>query len=688
MFTAGREGRKILHILRRRKPVEQRIIMETKMIGRYKLEDFLGEGAFAEVFKATDTMLKRVVALKLLKSSLLSDREAFNRFVQEAQAAAGLIHPHIAWAWDLGEADGRCYIAMRYVDGKSLDKVIKEKGALPWDEAVKITCDIGDALQTAHDRGLIHRDVKPQNIILSPVDGAVLTDFGLVKAVEATGSTTRTGAMIGTPQYMAPEIWEGKPAGPAADQFSLACVLVEMLSGNSPYEAPTPVAVMRKIFDGPKFPDRWDSSIPESFGKIIGQALAMQNGGRFSNMKCFIEVLSESRPPKISKVATVKKQEFTMTDKQESLLALEKGRKLYIEGNNLEAIIQLSNSIKLDPDNDFTYFLRGCCYIPMDNYELALKNFHLAISRNPKNIKYYSQRGFCYLQSGKYESALKDFQFVNNKEPENIENHYWRGLCYYKMKNYYPALEDFIFVDNNEPENIWNHYWRGNCYYDLEIFELAFKDFDFIVNKDPNNYTYRHLRGLCFYHLEKLEPALKDLDFAVAKDPENMYNRYWRGRCYYSLGIYEPALEDFDFAIDKNPNNDNFHYWRGRCYYGLGKYESALKDLDFAVEKDTGIEKYHNLRGLCHYQLGNHEPALKDFDLAINNDSDEWSFFSRGVCYFKIGEKEKALADLDRAIHIDDSNGEFFLYRAEIMRAMGRISEANNDSQIAKDLGY
>ncbi|MGC1379331.1 MAG: bifunctional serine/threonine-protein kinase/formylglycine-generating enzyme family protein [Anaerolineales bacterium] len=261
-------------------------------LGRYQIETPLGSGAFADVYRASDQMLKRTVALKVLKPALVADGEAFGRFVQEAQVAANLFHPHIATVLDMGEAEGRYFIAMRYVDGPSLDKVLAADGPLPWAQALEIASQIGQALDFAHQKGLVHRDVKPQNIIISASEGAVLTDFGLVRAI-ATSGLTHTGSMLGTPAYMAPEIWEGEEAAPATDQYALACVLVEMLTGKVLFDGKTPPAVMAKHFKPLALPTTWPQGVPVGIGETLGKALAKTPAERFAKNAAFIAALHQ-----------------------------------------------------------------------------------------------------------------------------------------------------------------------------------------------------------------------------------------------------------------------------------------------------------------------------------------------------------------------------------------------------------
>jgi serine/threonine-protein kinase len=292
-----------------------------KNLGRYSLEVYLGAGAYAEVYRATDTALKRTVALKILKPMLLADSEAFARFVQEAQAAAGLFHPHIATVLDLGEADGRYFIAMRYVDGPSLDKKLVERGSLPWDEALPLAEQIAEALQYAHNRNLVHRDIKPQNILVSENEGAVLTDFGLVKAMTSSGMT-RTGSFLGTPSYMAPEIWKGEDVTPATDQYALACVLVEMLTGKVLYGGKTPPAIMAKHFQPPALPERWPAGAPESLGAALSKALAQEPGDRFDTLPAFISAFQTSPPPVVSHAPPITSPASPIAHRKEDELRL------------------------------------------------------------------------------------------------------------------------------------------------------------------------------------------------------------------------------------------------------------------------------------------------------------------------------------------------------------------------------
>jgi serine/threonine protein kinase len=261
-------------------------------LGKYQLLELLGAGATAEVYRALDRTLEREVALKLLKPSLVGDTQAFERFLQEARGAARLFHPNVATVLEVGESDGRYYIAMRYIPGKSLDKLLAEQGRLSWEEALRMAQQIGAALDFAHGQGFLHRDVKPSNIIRTPEGDFVLTDFGLVKAMMATGLTTQTGALLGTPPYMAPEVWRGKPASPATDVYSLACVFHEMVSGQVLFAGESPAEVVTKhVLEGPQFADGWAEGLPDGVEAVLLKALAKEPTERYATAGEFVEAL-------------------------------------------------------------------------------------------------------------------------------------------------------------------------------------------------------------------------------------------------------------------------------------------------------------------------------------------------------------------------------------------------------------
>src|SRR5579862_2625209 len=202
---------------------------------RYRLLNPLGEGGMASVFVAQDERLGRKVALKLLSESLLQDESFVKRFQSEAEAAANLSHPNIVSVYDVGQDGDRRYIVMELVTGRNLKEIIEDRGPLPPDRAVGIISQVLDGLAYAHDHGLIHRDIKPQNILVTREDVAKLADFGIAKAADAS-SATQTAVVLGSAHYLSPEQARGEPATPQSDIYSMAVVLYEACTGKVPFD--------------------------------------------------------------------------------------------------------------------------------------------------------------------------------------------------------------------------------------------------------------------------------------------------------------------------------------------------------------------------------------------------------------------------------------------------------------------
>ncbi len=263
---------------------------DTKRFGPYEIIEKVDSGSFATVYKARDLTLNRIVALKIMHAGLLSNPAAQERFVREAQAAANLEHPNIVHINKVGEEQGQPYIDMTFLPGRSLDKMIAE-GPLPVERAVSIARQVAEALGYAHQRDFLHRDVKPQNIIVDDEDRAVLTDFGLVKAL-AWASLTGSGGMVGTPGYIAPEIWEEAEATPASDVYAVGVILWEMLAGHTLFPGKTPAGVMRKhLTEVPPPLDSVRPDVPAPLAAAVARVLAKDPAQRPQSGKELAQVL-------------------------------------------------------------------------------------------------------------------------------------------------------------------------------------------------------------------------------------------------------------------------------------------------------------------------------------------------------------------------------------------------------------
>jgi len=268
-------------------------VIGTLISERYRLEEKIGSGGMSSVYRAFDPTLERWVAIKLMHRDISHDPDQLERFRREARAVARLNHPHIVTVIDAGEDDGAPYIVFEYVEGETLKERIRRQGRLPVSEAVAYAIEIGRALECAHVNKLVHRDVKPQNVLIDPDGRAKVTDFGIARSLEAQGLTA-TGRVLGTTDYVSPEQALGHEVTGQSDIYSLGIVLYEMLTGEAPYQADTQVAVAMKHVRDP-LPDvqRRRPEISASLARVVERATAKETQNRYQNVTDLVHDLEE-----------------------------------------------------------------------------------------------------------------------------------------------------------------------------------------------------------------------------------------------------------------------------------------------------------------------------------------------------------------------------------------------------------
>ena len=262
---------------------------------RYELEEVVGHGGMSTVYKAHDSLLERNVALKVLHQQYNEDEDFVERFKHEARSVAQLQHPNIVTVIDRGEEDGRQYIVFEFIDGENLKELVVRKGRLDLRDALEIAHEIARGLAFAHDHGLVHRDVKPQNVLLNGDGRAKVTDFGIARSLDVDHGVTQTGTILGTSNYIAPEQASGQPVDAHTDVYSLGIVLYEMLTGELPFPGESFVAIAMKHIQEPS-PNVLDvrGDIPLRVAEMIDRALEKDPEHRFPTMDAFAAEIEAS----------------------------------------------------------------------------------------------------------------------------------------------------------------------------------------------------------------------------------------------------------------------------------------------------------------------------------------------------------------------------------------------------------
>ncbi len=266
-------------------------------VSRYRILSRIGVGGMGEVYRAVDTRLGRLVAIKLLAASLTADARVRRRFLREARLASALDHPNVCAIYDVGQADDRLFIAMQYVEGSTVKRLVAH-GPLDPDRALSIAAQTAAAVTAMHRQGIVHRDVKSSNVVVTPAGHAVVLDFGLAKQIDGSDSLlTRPGTVLGTPSYMSPEQACGEPVDPRSDVFSLGVVLYEMAAGRLPFERRSAVETLTSVVYDPHVPlAEVNPRVPAALSAIVDRALAKLPTDRYPSMEAMRDALRAVDP--------------------------------------------------------------------------------------------------------------------------------------------------------------------------------------------------------------------------------------------------------------------------------------------------------------------------------------------------------------------------------------------------------
>lgn len=266
-----------------------------RRLGDYTIEAVVGRGGMATVYRARDQRLGRAVALKVLAPQLAHDDRFRDRFVRESRMVASIDHPNIIPIYEAGERDDLLFIAMRYVEGSDMRKLVQSEGPMPVGRANPLFAQIASALDAAHAHGLVHRDVKPANILVTTSDHVYLTDFGLTKSSAAEAGLTSHGHFMGTPRYVAPEQIRGLPVDGRSDLYAFACVVYEALAGQPPFQRDTELALLyAHVSHDPPPLTPYRPDLPHAVNAVVTRALAKTPGDRFPTCQAFVSALRDA----------------------------------------------------------------------------------------------------------------------------------------------------------------------------------------------------------------------------------------------------------------------------------------------------------------------------------------------------------------------------------------------------------
>lgn len=657
------------------------------------------------VYRAEDSRSGADVALKVLTEL---DGLSLERFRREATLLQGLEHPHLVRVLDVHLEPPVPYLVCEFVEGETLAQRVNREGPLPWREAARLVGQLAAGLAEAHGRGLVHRDVKPANVLLGP-GGAKLADFGLVKDF-GQESLTHTGATLGTPSYMAPEQATGDKhrLSPRTDVYGLVATLVFALTGRPPFKGPTAIATLTAVLGSPPpRPSRWAPDVPPALDALCVQGLAKDPNDRPPSplaLRAALRSLEEGSGSHARRRAGLALAALLAAVGLGALAALpgggpRPGVEPATVAEQIGALIEeaelvtrrredceaaralLTRALELDPSHAAAYAHRAETWIAQGDRDRNLPELlqHVytdcdrALAADPTCAYALAVRGYGLARDEEPELAAESFARALELDPDHAQVYALRGAAAYDAGRQDDAVRDLdraLELDPSDPE-VWSD--RGYVAFRARQDPLrSLEDLDRALELDPNYARAHENRGEVLAALGRVPEAIEACGRALAANPGSLAARFRRAKLLRQEGQLVAALDDLDACILGRPDCAPFYQLRGQVLLALDRKHDALADLDQATALDPDAANYHSDRGSVLRALGKHEAAAEAYLQAVRLEPGDVMHTERLAAFFQSrGQPERALGVVLEAFARKPVHGELFLVRARLLAKQG-----------------
>jgi serine/threonine protein kinase/Flp pilus assembly protein TadD len=685
----------------------------TTFARRYQIIEDLGKGGMGRVYKVFDAEVQEKMALKLLRPDIAADEKTIGRFRNELKLARGIAHRNVCRMYDLGREEGTYYITMEYISGEDLKSLIHRIGALPVGKAVSIASQVCEGLSEAHRLGVVHRDLKPQNIMIDRDGNARIMDFGIARSLVAQG-ITGAGVMIGTPEYMSPEQVDGKEADQRADIYALGIILFEMLTGRLPFEGDTPLSIaVKQKSEQPPDPKTLNAQIPDELGRIILKCLEKPKEKRYQSADELLKELSRVGEdlPTTSQVLPIRK---TITSKQITVqfslkkvlwpvviaVAVMAGAiaawKLIPHNAGPKRTIAVIGFTNRTGDQSLDYLQEAIPNLLITSLEQSghfqvtswerLKDLlrqsgkdAAAVSDEEAGFEVCRKEGIDALVLGSYIKAGEAFatdvkvldvgtkkllrtasakgdgvSSVLKTQIDEISRTISRGLgpLTAKVEMAPPKIAELTTTSMDA----YNYFLRGRDDYEKFYYADARKFLEKVVSLDP---TF----AVAYLYLGKVAAELYDTKaqteaYEMAKKHSEKASEKER---LYIEAVYAGAVERnqekrlrvLQELTNKYPQEKQFHYDLGRFYEDRANYPEAIAEHEKALTLDPNFGPALNQAGYDYTAIGDLENALEYFKrYAAANPGDANPIDSMAELYFRQGKFDEAKAKYQEALEI------------------------------------
>jgi serine/threonine protein kinase/tetratricopeptide (TPR) repeat protein len=654
---------------------------------RYHVQSLLGSGGMGKVYKARDRELDRTVAIKVLRPDLMTDPMAMQRFKHELLLASSISHSNILRIHDLGEYNGVKFISMAYVDGGDLTQLMRKEGRLSLERVLNIMRQLAAALAAAHGVNVVHRDLKPQNMLLGSGDHIYVTDFGIAKTLESDRtSVTRTGAVLGTPLYMSPEQVEGKPVDHRSDLYTYGLIFYEMLTGVLPFTGDTTFQLMyQRVHQLPKRPETVIPDLPPYLSRICLKCLEKEPANRYQSASEILSDLDLRHAPTHTRTVQIT---LPVIDKKISLISGSAGV-LLLAG--LLAIPQVRDFVFRHKPAESTSgipSLKQGKFVAVSAKLFQLHDMHTAsasevLKVRPSNslAEAARQLGANLVVSGTIQGSGDKLRITASLDDVSSGHRVWteefsgvqQDLLTLQDKIYVrlvdalalkPSNEETARASSHPTENIeaYDLYLKGRDALrkpqDLKNVQSAIDLFEQAIKRDrsfPLAYAGIADASLVMYRETKdsfwSSKALAAAQQARAINDTQPEIILALGSVYNASGRTAEAISVLKHALEVAPNSDEAYSRLGWAYLNSGRSDEALQSFQKAVEINPYYWMNYLVLGNAYYQIGNFTKAVEFYHKIIELDPDNpLAYNNLGAVLLQSGRFEEAVAPLQKAL--------------------------------------
>ncbi|MDH4220029.1 MAG: protein kinase [Nitrospirota bacterium] len=673
--------------------------------GRYQIIEELGKGGMGKVYKVHDTKIKDKIALKLIKPEIAKDKKTIERFSNELRLTRKIRHKNICQMFDLGEERGTHFITMEFVEGQDLKKLIRQTGQLAIGTTINVAKQVCDGLVEAHTSGVVHRDLKPNNIMIDADGNARIMDFGIARSLETRGITD-AGVMIGTPEYMSPEQVEGKEVDQRSDIYSLGVILYEMVTGRVPFEGETSLSIaMKHKSEEPPDPKDLNDQISEGFSQVILRCMKKDKEKRYQDAEELLSQLNnlEKGISTTGRIFSEQKPTAETTSEirwKNSIAVLpfvdlssQRDQEYFCDGMTDEIILKLSKlaDLKVISRTSVMRYKNTEKDIREIGQELGVATImEGSIRKEENNIRISAQLinvedGF-HLWSDKYDRKLERIFEVQEDVSRSIADALMRE------KLTVDSLDTAIKTNRPSKIEAYDYCLRG-WYFTNSKYAISFKEADFqtalkmfrrALEIDPN-YAYAYCgMGFAYQNHYTITRNEEDLDLVIKNckksyelEPNLVCSNTALAWVYYVKGDYDKAYKSYKKAISINSNISSVIYLIARLFRQVGLFRKAIKHCSRATELDPFYHYYYSLLARCFMDIGELEKAEISIGKAYEVEPDSiWVILDKSLLLIKMRKYNEAEELLTKAERLHPRFSTIQNYKSLVFAAKGEKDKA------------